>query len=222
MQETQSPQRPQAWTSVVEQLIITAIVSSLWAILWPAVISARESQGLPTWFPWLPDLVRHAPVAYLLGVPILATVSVALLAMVIRSLLPERARARIPWVREVPKPAEPPPPPPPIADSRPALLVLTISLIAGAAIILGAAHIHFTYGYRSNQVTWEGPLGDLAGPVLFLAGVVSLLNLAFGMYVLRRFCSKSNDLAMAGIVLAVINLIGWSQVGIFLVAILED
>lgn len=222
MTESQSSQRPQAWTSFVEQLIVTAIVSSLWAILGPAVISARQLQGLPTWLPWLPDLVRHAPVAYLLGVPVLATASVALLAIVIRSLLPKTARARFPWVREVPKPAEPSSPPPPIADSRPALLVLTISLIAGAALILGAAHIHVTYGYRNNQVTWEGPLGDLAGPALFLAGVVSLLNLAFGLYVLRRFCSKSNDLAMASIVLAVINLMGWMFVGIFLVAILED
>jgi len=96
-------QPPRFVVSMTEILVVVGILSTLWAILLPAVNAAREvprpgiRDALPPLLPQLQPLYKHSPWLFVIGTPITVTAFVAALVAIGRPLLPERIRSYFPW-----------------------------------------------------------------------------------------------------------------------------
>ena len=94
---------PRFVVSVTEILVAVAILSTLWAILLPAVNAAREvprpgiRDALPPLLPELQTFCEHNPRLFVLGTPIVATAFAAAVLAIGRGLAPKRIRDYFPW-----------------------------------------------------------------------------------------------------------------------------
>ena len=82
--------------SVSEICVIVFILSTLSAIVLPAIDSARESDGLPPDFPILTFLFDLNKWLFLVGLPCFVTAVVAVFLLLLRRNLPESLRRRLP------------------------------------------------------------------------------------------------------------------------------
>lgn len=89
--------QPRFSMSIGELLVVVAILSALFAILFPAVNAAREAQNQPLVFPSLEPLYAYNVWAFLFGFPAVTTSFVALVVLAIRSIIPVRFRRYFRW-----------------------------------------------------------------------------------------------------------------------------
>jgi hypothetical protein len=210
------PRPPRVTVSLGEVLIGVAILSTLCALLVPAVDAARGRRGQPPLLPLLEPLYDGNPWLFLICAPAIVTTYVAACFGTIRRVLPEAIRRHFPW--ELPeKPSLPPPAP--IADSRPAIVALSTALGATALLVFVASHVRVDRTNRRPVVTWEGPIAGYARHVAVLGWVLSAIAIVLGAYTPRRFRSKLNPLAVVGMALGFLNYFGSC---LFNVAVYED
>lgn len=201
--------------SISQSLVVICILSALFAFLLPAVNSARKRQSLPPLLPVFEQFYNPHIGWFLIGFPLVVTAVAAIGLIVVRQLLPDRIRSRFPWK---PPRTEPPAPPPPIHDSRPALAIFFIGLLATALLIVALCHVRADRTNRTPVVTWEGPLAAYVVRMAYTGWTLSLLNIPGGAYTLYRYCSRYNSLAAVGVMLGYVNLMG----GGFIVAVIYE
>lgn len=93
-----SLESPRFTVSILEWLSVVAILSTLFAIVLPAIEAGRYANQLPPMLPILHALHEdNPPWLFLIGTPITVTASVAMLFGVVRLFLPKTIRRYFVW-----------------------------------------------------------------------------------------------------------------------------
>jgi hypothetical protein len=208
-----TPPQSSRWAiPVSESYIVFTIWGFLFGLLFPAVNSARERQGLPPAWPWLDrlfdSLEAHGLQLLFLAIPgvvIPLVMTSGLLA--VRSVLPERVRAYIP-LKPHPAPPRTKPQKGDLSTGRgPGVASVALALAGSALLVFAATHVRSDRTNRRPVVTYVGPAADWVIHLAIAGWLFSLFALiAAGLSIERK--GRLDALTSVGMFLAILNVFG--------------
>lgn len=213
-----SPKPPRCIFAMSELIILAAIISTLLAVIIPAVEAARDMKGRPLSYPWLQPWYDGHVWIFIAVCVLTATATTALLIWSVRPIVPQWIRRHFPW-RAPPVVRAPPREPPPY-NPLAARIAATFAGTASALLIVAAAHVRSDRSrQRTPIVTWEGPLADYVLVLAISGWIVSVLAMVIGQYSINKFRIDYDYWAVLGFGLGIMNFCGTL---LTLAAIYED
>lgn len=199
------PPRPAFVFAIVEFIVVFAILSFQFAFLLPAVNYARERQGQAIVFASLAPWYEAHPWLFVAAFTVTSTLTLTLLMVGIRAILPNSAKAYMPWR---PMPRKKPLALPKRKSAIPAIWSAVMAVTGTALLIFATLHVQVDRSNRRPIVTWEGPFADEVAYVALVAWLLSLAAALIAIHVLQRYESRSNVLAGLAIFFSSANFLG--------------
>lgn len=204
MDDEAAPTKRYFELSIVEMGVVTAIITSMIALLLPAVFTAHQAHHPPPRAHWFELWLASQPVLPLLLFPVVCTLTVVGGLLALRAVLPASYKKHLPWksvqpqvkVEDLPK----------YHWDSPANVVTLLSPLALVLIVFGGSHLRADRRQRRPIITWEGPLGPFAEVVLWTGIWAAIVVILITGFSLIRCETRCNQRAFGAAMLAFIAL----------------